>query len=339
MAVTIRDVARASGVHVSTVSRTFSAPHLVNAETRNRVLAVAEGLGYRPNRAARALTTGRTHNLGLIVADIANPFFPPLIKAAQAQARARDYHVFVADTDEDPLLEQELIETLCKQVDGVLLCSPRLSNRVIERLRTQVPFVVVNRRVKGLTTVLMDVGQGARVAVGHLAGLGHRRVALLSGPPGSWTSEEMHAAVTAAVVEFGVELTVLGPNGPTEQGGLAAAEAVVAAGVTGVLCYNDLVALGLIEGLRERGVGVPDDVSVIGVDDSLPGRLNRPKLTTITMPTADAGRMAVDLLLAAVSAGDSGTPTLARLETNLLVRESTGAANRATGAVQPSLRG
>ncbi|MFB9724740.1 LacI family DNA-binding transcriptional regulator, partial [Planobispora longispora] len=181
-AVTIRDVARASGVHVSTVSRTFSAPHLVNAETRNRVLAVAEGLGYRPNRAARALTTGRTHNLGLIVADIANPFFPPLIKAAQAQARERDYHVFVADTDEDPVLEQELIETLCKQVDGVLLCSPRLSNRVIERLRAQVPFVVVNRRVKGLATVLMDVGQGVRAAVAHLAELGHRQVGLLSGP-------------------------------------------------------------------------------------------------------------------------------------------------------------
>ena len=87
MAVTIRDVAAASGVHVSTVSRAFSAPHKVNQETRTRVLAVAEGLGYRPNRAARALTTGRTHNIGLIVADIANPFFPPLIKAAQAQAR------------------------------------------------------------------------------------------------------------------------------------------------------------------------------------------------------------------------------------------------------------
>jgi LacI family transcriptional regulator len=331
VAVTIRDVARASGVHVSTVSRTFSAPHLVNAETRTRVLAVAEGLGYRPNRAARALTTGRTHNLGLIVADIANPFFPPLIKAAQAQARERDYHVFVADTDEDPLLEQELIETLCKQVDGVLLCSPRLSNRVIERLRAQVPFVVVNRRLKGLTTVLMDVGQGAGVAVEHVAGLGHRRMALLTGPAGSWTSGEIRQAATDRTAELGVELTVIGPNEPTEHGGLAAAQAVADSGVTAVLCYNDLVALGLIEGLRERGVDVPGDVSVIGVDDSLPGRLNRPKLTTITMPTAAAGRMAVDLLLAAVNAGDAGTPTLARLETHLVVRESTAAPARDGG--------
>src|SRR5919112_2031280 len=115
VAATIRDVARASGVHVSTVSRTFSAPHLVNTETRSRVLAVAEAPGYRPNRAARALTTGRTHNLGLIVADISNPFFPPLIKAAQAQARLRDYHVFIADTNEDPAVEAELVQALAKQ--------------------------------------------------------------------------------------------------------------------------------------------------------------------------------------------------------------------------------
>lgn len=109
MAVTIRDVARASGVHVSTVSRTFSAAHMVNPRTRTRVLAAADELGYRPNRAARALSIRRTGNLGLVVADIANPFFPPLIKAAQSQARQRDYHVFIADTDEQARVEEELI--------------------------------------------------------------------------------------------------------------------------------------------------------------------------------------------------------------------------------------
>ncbi|MDP9846351.1 LacI family DNA-binding transcriptional regulator [Streptosporangium lutulentum] len=323
MAATIRDVAQASGVHVSTVSRTFSAPHLVNAETRGRVLAVAEDLGYRPNRAARALTTGRTHNLGLIVADISNPFFPPLIKAAQAHARARDYHVFVADTDEDPQVEEDLIQTLTKQVDGVLLCSPRLSNRVIERLHADVPFVVVNRRVKGMPTVLMDVGQGARLAIEHLTGLGHHRIALLSGPSGSWTSGEMCEAAAATA---GVDLVILGPNAPTEQGGLAVVDEVIASGATGVLAYNDLVAIGLIGGLYERGVRVPEDVSVVGVDDIVSGRLNRPKLTTVAMPTAAAGRMAVDLLLQSVN--DGATPTRATLETSLIVRESTGEAPR-----------
>ncbi|SEL66691.1 LacI family DNA-binding transcriptional regulator [Nonomuraea pusilla] len=319
MTATIRDVARASGVHVSTVSRTFSAPHLVNPATRSRVLAAADDLGYRPNRAARALTTGRTFNIGLIVADIANPFFPPLIKAAQAHARGRDYHVFVADTDEDPRVEEELIRTLAKQVDGVLLCSPRLSNRAIERLAEDVPFVVVNRRIKGMPAVLMDVGHGARLALDHLAALGHRRVALVSGPSGSWTSTEMRAA--AAEVP-GLDLVLLGPNQPTEEGGLAVAEDVAASGVTAVLAYNDLVALGLIEGLSERGVDVPGQVSVIGFDDILPGRLNRPKLTTVAMPAEAAGRMAVDLLLQS-----GGEGALVTLDTALIVRESTGRAH------------
>ncbi|MCF6472464.1 LacI family transcriptional regulator [Nonomuraea sp. MG754425] len=318
MAATIKDVARACGVHVSTVSRTFSAPHLVNPATRSRVLAAADDLGYRPNRAARALTTGRTYNMGLIVADISNPFFPPLIKAAQAQARGRDYHVFVADTDEDPRVEEELIRTLTKQVDGVLLCSPRLSNKMIERLAEDVPFVVVNRRIKGMPAVLMNVAQGAKLALDHLAGLGHRRIALVSGPIGSWTSNEMQGVAAEAT---GLDLVFFGPNQPTETGGLAVAPEVAACGATAVLAYNDLVALGLVEGLSAMEIGVPDQISVIGFDDILPGRLNRPKLTTVAMPAVQAGRMAVDLLLQ--SGGEGATVTL---DTALIVRESTGRA-------------
>lgn len=313
MAVTIRDVAHASGVHVSTVSRTFSAPHMVNAETRTRVLSVAERLGYRPNRAARSLTTGRTGNLGLIVADLANPFFPPLIKAAQATARGQDYHLFVADTDEDPAEEQDLVMAFSKQVDGIVLCSPRLSNKALGKLAETIPFVLVNRRLRGVPTVVMDVASGARAAMDHLAGLGHRRVALAAGPAGSWTSGEMRRAVTDTP---GLETLVIGPNAPTEEGGLAVAAQVAAAGVTGVLAYNDLVAIGLIAGLEERGVSVPGDVSVIGIDDSITGRMHRPKLTTVAMPTADAGRLAVDLLIKSMSAATV-------LETHLVVREST----------------
>ncbi|MEV0232470.1 LacI family DNA-binding transcriptional regulator [Nonomuraea sp. NPDC050786] len=318
MAATIKDVARACGVHVSTVSRTFSAPHLVNPATRSRVLAAADDLGYRPNRAARALTTGRTFNMGLIVADISNPFFPPLIKAAQAQARGRDYHVFVADTDEDPRVEEELIRTFTKQVDGVLLCSPRLSNKMIERLAEDVPFVVINRRIKGMPAVLMNVAQGAKLALEHLAGLGHRRIALVSGPIGSWTSNEMQGAAAEAP---GLDLVFFGPNQPTEAGGLSVAADVAACGATAVLAYNDLVALGLIEGLLAMEIGVPEKISVIGFDDILPGRLNRPKLTTVAMPAVAAGRMAVDLLLQ--SGGEGATVTL---DTALIVRESTGRA-------------
>ncbi|MBO4207094.1 LacI family DNA-binding transcriptional regulator [Micromonospora echinofusca] len=344
MPATIRDVARASGVHISTVSRTFSAPHLVNPETRSRVLACADDLGYRPNRAARALITGRTHNIGLIIADIANPFFPPLIKAAESQARQRDYHVFVADTNEDPAAEEELVHALAKQVDGVLLCSPRMSNSLIEQLSREVPLVVINRQVAGLPAVVMDVGQGARLAIDHLLGLGHRDIALLSGPRGSWTSREIRRAAAAAVRAGGGDLTVLGPNLPTETGGTALAEQVRRCGATAVLAYNDLMAIGLMEGLHDLGLRVPGDVSVVGIDDITLSRLTRPKLTTVATPTAAAGRTAVDMLLqhdspAATrnlrgggrsSAGDDRRTTAqVMLQTELVIRDSTGPGPRA----------
>ena len=322
MPATIRDVARASGVHISTVSRTFSAPHLVNVETRSRVLACAEELGYRPNRAARALITGRTCNIGLIVADIANPFFPPLIKAAESQARKHDHLVFVADTNEDAALEEEVVRALAKQVDGVLLCSPRLSNDLIEQLSRDVPLVVINRQIAGLPTVVMDVAQGARLAIEHLTGLGHRSVGLLAGPRGSWTSREIRRAAGSAARAARAELTVIGPNLPTEDGGMAVAERVRAAGLTAVLAYNDLMAIGLIEGLYALGLRVPQDVSVVGIDDISLSRLTRPKLTTVATPTAAAGRAAVDMLLA--HGDDRRTTAHINLQTELVIRDSTG---------------
>jgi LacI family transcriptional regulator len=321
VAVTIRDVARASGVHISTVSRTFSAPHLVNPETRSRVLATAEQLGYRPNRAARALITGRTHNIGLIVADIANPFFPPLIKAAETHARRRDYHVFVADTDEDPNVELDLVQALAKQVDGILLCSPRMSDDQIEQVRREVPLVVINRMITGLPAVVMDVGHGAREAVRHLLDLGHRHLVYLAGPRGSWTNREIRKAAGATARAAGADLTVLGPNHPVEETGAAAAEAVLRTGATAVLAYNDLMAIGLLQSLQDRGVDVPGQVSVVGIDDIAYSGLVRPRLTTVANPTAAAGRAAVDMLL---QQGDDGATGQVTLRTDLIIRNSTG---------------
>jgi LacI family transcriptional regulator len=335
MPATIRDVARACGVHVSTVSRTFSAPNLVNPETRGRVLATAEHLGYRPNRAARALITGRTTNLGLIVADIANPYFPPMIKAAQSQARLRDHHVFVADTDEDPAVEEELVRALATQVDGIVLCSPRMANGAIEELAREVPLVVVNRVVADLPTVVMDVAHGARQAIGHLVDLGHRELLYVGGPRGSWTNREIRRSAVAAARSLGVTLTVLDSVAPTEAGGAAAAEDVRAAGVTGVLAYNDLMAIGLLVALRGLGLTVPGDVSVVGIDDiPLSSAL---QLTTVATPTAAAGRTAVDMLLRYDSPARTGrgpgrsvehhiirTSAQTTLPTTLITRQSTG---------------
>lgn len=334
MPATIRDVARACGVHVSTVSRTFSAPNLVNPETRSRVLAVAEQLGYRPNKAARALITGRTTNLGLIVADITNPYFPPMIKAAQSQARQHDHHVFIADTDEDPAVEEELVRTLAAQVDGILLCSPRMASRSLSELAQEVPIVVVNRAVDGIPAVLMDLASGARQAVDHLVDLGHEELAYVGGPAVSWTSRELRRAAVAAAKARGVRLVVLGPVTPNHAGGVAVAAAVRQSGATGVLAFNDSVAIGLLESLRDAGIDVPGQVSIIGVDDIPQAEVVR--LTTVATPTDTAGREAVEMLLARATVGrrgaSDGEPPAAApgpnrlLPTNLVVRESTGPA-------------
>jgi LacI family transcriptional regulator len=258
------------------------------------------------------------------VADIANPFFPPLIKAAESQSRQRDYHLFVADTNEDPVVEEQLVYALAKQVDGVLLCSPRMSNDLIEKLRKEVPLVVVNRPVEGLPAVIMDVANGARTAIEHLVSLGHRDLALLGGPRGSWTNREIRRSATAAAKAAGATLTILGPFQPTEAAGSAACEPVLATGATAVLVYNDLMAIGLLEALHDRNVSVPGELSVVGIDDILLSRLVRPKLTTVATPTAAAGRAAVDMLL---NHDDEHRSTaLVTLQTQLVIRDSTGPA-------------
>ena len=320
MAVTLKDVARVSGVHVSTVSRAFSAPNLVNPQTRARVLAAAQELGYRPNRAARALSTRRTGNLGVVVADIANPFVPPLLKAAQEQARSRDHHLFIADTDERPEVEEEAVRSLAGQVDGLILAAPRMPGRRIRALAADVPMVVVNRRIRGLPCVLMDVGAGVGRAVGLLAGLGHRDIALVSGPPAAWTADQAAKAAEHAASKHRVRVHRVGPYPPTEAGGTAAFDDVAGLKATAALAHNDLMAVGLLAAARDRGLSVPERLSVVGVDDTLTARHTRPALTTVAMPTAEAGRAAVDLLLRAAAPRDL------LLGTRLVERDSTGPA-------------
>src|SRR5918992_3927021 len=165
MAVTIHEVARRADVSVSTVSRAFTVPDMVNAETRRKVLRVAEDLGYQPNRAARGLVTGRTGNIGVVVPDVANPFFSAVLKGCAARAREARLVVFLADAAEDPRIEVEVVGAMAKQVDGIVLCSPREDTTQLERLAGVAPLVLVNSDAVGLPAVLMDSADGVRQAV------------------------------------------------------------------------------------------------------------------------------------------------------------------------------
>jgi LacI family transcriptional regulator len=328
MAVTIKDVARAAGVSPSTVSRALSAPDLVQPETRKRVQQAASALGYHPNRAARGLITGRTGNIGLIVPDLTNPFFPGVVKGVQTRARESDFSVFLADSDEDPMVEADLVRALIKQVDGIVLCSPRMCEEDLRSLAGETPMVMLNRRVGRIPSVTVDNGDGIRQAVAHLTALGHRRVAFVAGPRASWSNRERTRALRAATVAAGVTLVEVGSVRPQFAGGVAAADLVLAARVTAVIAYNDLVALGLLNRFAARGVAVPGDISVIGFDDIVLSEMVSPSLTTLAQPKEQTGRVGVDLLLQLMEDPDRAAVARRELTSQLMVRHSTGPAPR-----------
>ncbi len=326
MPVTIKNVARAAGVSPSTVSRALSSPELVQQETRERVRRAAAALGYQANRAARGLITGRTGNIGLIVPDLTNPFFPGVVKGVQARARESDFSVFLADTDEDSTIEAELVRALIKQVDGVVFCSPRTSEEELRTLAGETPLVLLNRRVGRIPSVTIDNHDAIRHAVAHLQALGHQRVAFVAGPRNSWSNRERTRLLRATVTSAGLELVELGSVAPQFSGGVAAADLVLAARVTAVFAYNDLVALGLLSRFTARGVAVPAQISVIGFDDIVFAEMVSPALTTLAQPKERSGRAGVDLLMQLLEDPDRAGVLRRELTSQLMVRDSTGPA-------------
>lgn len=333
MAVTIRAVAKVAGVSISTVSRALSAPETVAPATRERVEQVVRELGYRPNRAASGLITGRTNCLGLVVPDLANPFFADVCKGVQERARLAGYSVFIADTDEDASLEVELVRSLAKQVDGIILASARGTDDAVARLATESPLVLLNRDLDGVDSVTFDNGAGVRSLMRHLVALGHRSIAYAGGPVGSWSSRHRGEAFLAYRSEVpDLELVELGSFSPSFAGGVQAADLAIASGVTAIVSFNDLMALGLIDRLRQRGLRVPDDLSVAGFDDIPVSTMIWPNLTTIDTPRQQIGRAGVDALLLKIRGGaEAAPPRGPQIQVELIVRQSTGVAARAGG--------
>ncbi|WP_306206363.1 LacI family DNA-binding transcriptional regulator [Actinoplanes sp. RD1] len=325
MTVTIRDVARLAGVSPSSVCRALANPGAVRPGTREQVERAVRDLGYVPNRAARALSTGRTGNLGVILPDLANPFFAGIVKAAQTRARTLGHSVFLSDIDEDPAVETLLIQALVKQVDGLLLCSPRSSDEELRALRGQVPTVLLNRRLAPFPSVTLDAAGGMAQALVHLHALGHQRVAYVAGPHTSWANRERLRGLRQAAEPRPIELIEVGTAPPTVEGGAAVADVVLTTGVTAVLAFNDLTALGLLNRLRARNIHVPEDISVIGFDGILLSSLVSPALTTIGVDMDKLGQAGVDVLVETM-ADPARTPVHRKLPTQLIVRASTDVA-------------
>ena len=337
MAVSARDVARVAGVSVSTVSRALAKPEDVAPATRDKVLDTARGMGYRPNLAARGLTTGRTGLIGLIVPDLENPFFASVVKGVQSKARDAGYAVIISDSDEDPGQEADLFRDLSKRVDGMVMCSPRAPDSVIIGLARDCPLVLVNRRCGDVPTVEIDNLKGIRLAMTHLRALGHRTIAYVGGPSTSWSNMQRLAALgTVAGQDADTELINLGSFQPYVSGGVAAADLVIASEATAVLAYNDLVAYGLLDRFRQRGVRVPQDISVVGVDNLPMSALTAPSLTSVGIPLVNCGRAATAMVLSLVQHPDAPPVHHHDLSFQLEVRQSTGVVNPAPQGSMPA---
>jgi LacI family transcriptional regulator len=309
--VTMADVARDVGVSMMTVSRVVNEKGDVSPETRQRVLSAIERLGYRPSSIARGLATRHTGTLGLVVPDVANPFFAEVARGVEHVAYANGYNVFLCNTDEDSERELDVLGSLEeKRVDGIVLCSSRLEPADLALVVTSHPAVVlVNRRLDGadhpVHAVLIDDELGGRIAAQHLLGRGHRAIGFLSGPPGSQSGRGRLAGYRSALLESGISYEAGWVRGcaPVADAGREVAMALLTLRpeLTALLCYNDLVAVGVLRAAAELGRQVPDDLAVVGFDDIPLAALITPRLTTCRVARHELGVRAVRLLLRQIS--------------------------------------
>lgn len=328
MAATIDDVAARSGVSTATVSRVLSGSVPARPETRERVLVAARELDYRPSRVARALKRQETLTLGLVVTDITNPFFPQIVRAVEGAAHERGYGILLANGSDDAARELEHLDLLMeRRVDGIIIVSSRMTRRHAERLgQTTVPVVLVNDTVagSGLPTVTTAHRLGARMATEHLVALGHLRIAHIGAPADQAAASQRRLGVRDALRAAGLEDPVLAVGDGGVEGGARAVGPLIETGVTGIVAYNDLTAIGALRALRRARIAVPEAVSVVGFDDIDLAAWTDPPLTTVRQPTGELGRWAVahlaDRLAGGVAAASTRPTTLVP---ELIVRGST----------------
>lgn len=328
---TLKDVAALAGVHPGTASRAMNdeTRPLVNEETARRVLAAADELGYRPNPIARGLKTSRSYTVGVLIPDLTNPLFPRIVRGIQDKLDEAGYTPLIANTDNDPARELADIEAMrARQVDGLITATAHLSNDIaIEDAR--LPVVLVNRRMEAGTrpSVVADDRLGIKLAVDHLVGLGHRRIAHLAGPQDLSTGYLRLQGFREALAEAGVEYDpdlVLAASAFVESEGQRLCNELLDRGleVTAILAANDLMALGCYDAFVARGIECPRELSVVGYNDMPFAAWFDPPLTTVHLPQYEIGVRAAELLLEHLRDPDA-EPTQVLLEPTLTVRGST----------------
>jgi LacI family transcriptional regulator len=293
---TITHVAKYLGVSKSTVSRAFNRPGMLLPETVARVRDAAVELGYSPSKTAMSLSTGLYTSIAVVVPDIANPFFPRLIRAAQSRANERGMLCLLGDTDESATREADLLTELASDVHGFVLMSSRLPDEKLSELASRHNIVLINRDISGVRRVLLDTTAGMNTAMERLLALGHRRFVYIGGPDRSWSNSQRLLAVQAFAARPGVSMIIEQATPATFEGGAESAARTAGSKPTAFLCFDDVVAEGAIAALSTFGLRVPEDVSVVGCDDTLAAMVH-PQMATIRLDYVEAGRAAIDMVL------------------------------------------
>lgn len=327
---TIKEVAKAAGVSVTTVSRVLNGGAGVKAETRRKVERVIQRLGYRPNSVARSLVTRKSRTIGLLVRDITNPFYPEIARAIEDAVGRLGYNLILCNTDASAKKEKAYLDLLrAQRVAGIIFTAPRMADRTVLALQEagDIPFVLAVRRVSGVRsdTVTFADADGARQAVEHLASLGHRRIGHIAGPRDSWTAAARLEGyrTTMARLGFPVREAWIVRGDLTRASGFRAMQRLLAQAdrPTAVFCANDLMALGAWEAVLAAGLQVPDDMALVGFDGVDWGGFSLVGLTTVAVPKYELGDTAARLLIRRIE-GDTEPPQDVVLPVSLVVRRS-----------------
>ena len=332
---TLRDVAAAAKVHPATASRALNPETrlLVSEDTAKRVAAAAARLGYRPNPVARSLRTRRSYTVGVLIPDLNNPLFPPIVRGLEDKLADAGYVALIGNTDADPNRERLLFEQMrARHVDGFVLATATLHDQMLAAAaEAEIPVVLMNRLSQDYSfpSVSVDNEQGARMAVTHLARLGHTRIAHIAGPQEASTGvsrlrgfrdgmTQHGLAVDDSLIEYATKYTV-------EEGTRCCRELLARRGTfTAIAAANDMLAVGCYAAFEEAAADCPDELSLVGFNDMPFIDRLRPPLTTVRFPHYQLGTEAAQLLLERIGGG-AGPVKILYLAPELIVRGSTAA--------------
>ncbi len=335
MPVTLKDIARVAGVNASTASRCLSGFRGVNEVTRQTVLRVAAEMNYRLNRVARGLVTGRSHTIALLISDIRNPFFAEVARGAEDAANAAGCDLILCNSDFDAGKQMSYLNSLSeKRVDGILMNSVASLRRaqLKELSDIRVPIVLLNKPAirTGFSTVCADNYEGGRLAGGHLAQLGHRNIAHITGPKHHGNLTERARGFLSALKSARIPAPLLFSGQNSFSGGYELARTVFEKHpqVTAIFAANDAMAFGVGRAAAEMNLKIPRDVSLVGFDDVDLAQVVNPPLTTIHAPKYEIGQVAVETLLKLVSQGAGRPPEQRMLGVELVIRKSSAKPRR-----------